>query len=147
MNGLRFTALILGVIGSVFTVIGVTTGVNTHSFVNSAITTQGTIVNFSRRLSTDSKKQSIYYYYPVIKFTAQNGEPTTFESNVGSNSPAYTQGQQVEVLYNPEQPKSAQINSWVELWIISVVFGGVGPLLLLGGLISLYYSFPRKKIN
>ena len=44
-------------------------------------------------------------------------------------APAYTQGQQVTVLYDPEQPGSARIaaaGDGVLLWIVPIITGVIG---------------------
>ncbi|RUS97589.1 hypothetical protein DSM106972_083260 [Dulcicalothrix desertica PCC 7102] len=59
--------------------------------------------------------------------------------------PAYTKGQQVEVLYNPQQPESATIYSWLEMWLFPIIFTGVGSVAVAIGGIPLFKSFfPRK---
>jgi hypothetical protein len=92
------------------------------------------------RSSTDNKGRSSSVYYPVVKFTPNNGEATTFESNSGSKPPAFRKGQQVEVLYDPQQPDSAMINSWLELWFLPGMFTGMGSLFVLIGGVPLVKS-------
>ncbi|MBE9007382.1 DUF3592 domain-containing protein [Fortiea sp. LEGE XX443] len=131
-------------IGSIFMITGIIIGVNTRNFIGKSISAQGTVIDLVRHTSRGSNGYSSTVYYPVIKFTASSGEPTEFEANSGSNPPAYTKGQQVEILYNPQQLKSATINSWFDLWFLPAMFTGMGSLFVIIGGIPLVKSFlPR----
>ncbi|HRN50407.1 MAG TPA: DUF3592 domain-containing protein [Anaerolineales bacterium] len=63
-------------------------------------------------------------YSPVIEFNA-NGNPVRFEGGNASDPPAYRVGQEVEVLYLPEDPSKAAINSFYELWMVTVILAPV----------------------
>jgi hypothetical protein len=141
----RIFGSIFAGIGSIFAVIGIIFGLNTHSFVATAISAQGTIIDLVLRSSTDSEGYSSSVYHPVVKFTDRSGEPTVFEANAGSNPPAFSKGQQVEVLYNPQKPNSAMINSRFELWFFPIIFTSLGFTFTLIGGIVLIKSFPRLR--
>ncbi|HLP90335.1 MAG TPA: DUF3592 domain-containing protein [Nostocaceae cyanobacterium] len=118
--------------GSLCTALGIKISIDTHSFLNTAIPTQGTVTDFVRRSSTKNSK-TYYTYYPLIKFTTKEGEPTKFESSSGSNPPAYTKGQQIDILYNPQDPQSAMINSWWDIWGFSIITTSLGSVFALSG--------------
>ncbi|MCC5642625.1 DUF3592 domain-containing protein [Nostoc sp. CHAB 5824] len=139
----RIFGSIFGGVGSIIAVTGIMIGLNTRSFVTSAVPAQGTIIDLVQRSSTDSKGRSSYIYYPVVKFTASSGEPTVFEANTGSNPPEFTKDQQVEILYSPQKPNSATINSWLSLWFLPIMFISLGSIFALVGGIVLVRSFPR----
>ncbi len=143
MNDTKFYLVfgsIFAGIGSIFAVTGIIFIINTRSFIDTAVSAQGTVIDLKLRSSTDSKGRSSSVYYPVVKFTPSNGEPTTFESNSGSKPPAFKKGQQVEVLYHPQEPNSAMINSWLELWFLPGMFTGMGSLFVLIGGVPLVKS-------
>ncbi|MHC0062451.1 DUF3592 domain-containing protein [Nostoc sp. UIC 10890] len=139
----RIFGSIFGGVGSIIAVTGIIIGLNTRSFVTSAIPAQGTIIDLVQRSSTDNKGRYSYVYYPVVKFTTSSGETTVFEANSGSNPPEFTKGQQVEILYSPEKPNSATINSWLSLWFLPIMFISLGSIFALVGGIVLVRSFPR----
>lgn len=138
----RMFGSIFAGIGSIFAVTGIIIGISTRSFVASSVLTQGKIIALVERLSTDSDGDSSFVYYPVVRFTTNAGEPTVFEANAGSNPPAFTLGQQVEVLYSPQNPKEARIDSWLELWLFPTIFTSIGLIFVLIGGIVLIKSFP-----
>ena len=70
--------------------------------------------------------------YPVIQFHTPDGKAHDFQSNVGSS---WGVGQRVEVLYDPDTPSRARVNSFPALWLGPALSGGVG-LLLLGALVA-----------
>ncbi len=110
-------------IGILFATVGITTGLNNHSFVKKAISTQGIVINNLH----DSTKSS-NSYYPLVKFTTRTGETVVFESKVGSSSPEYTKGERVEILYHPQKPNAAMINTWIHLWFFPMILSGTGSL-------------------
>lgn len=124
-------------IGTIFLVIGLSFVQNTRSFLATASTTEGEVIALERRRSSQSNGGSSHTYYPVVKFTAPDGEPIQFEGQVGSRPPAFRVGQRVAVLYNPEEPQSARIRSWGELWFAATIFSGLGGLFVLIGGVAL----------
>ncbi|WP_307787212.1 MULTISPECIES: DUF3592 domain-containing protein [Streptomyces] len=64
--------------------------------------------------------------YPVVEFTAEDGTRRTFRSSTGSNPPSYEKGDRVEVLYRADSPEDARINGFASLWLLPLVFGGIG---------------------
>lgn len=67
-------------------------------------------------------------YSPIVEFSA-NGRPVRFESGNASSPPAYRVGQEVKVLYNPQDPSDASINSFYELWLVPAILAPVDVLL------------------
>lgn len=94
---------------------------STYLFLEEAIKTEGTVVKLVRHRSNDST-----IYRPVIQFTSQNEQVIEFTASVGSNPPSYSEGEKVEVLYHPENPKNAKINGLFSLWGASVILGVLG---------------------
>ncbi|WP_445638238.1 DUF3592 domain-containing protein [Nostoc sp. DSM 114161] len=131
-------------IGIIIAVTGIIIGLNTRSFVAAAIPAQGTIIELVQRWSTDNGRSS-YVYYPVVQYTTRSGESTVFESNTGANPPQFTKGQQVKILYIPDKPDSATIDSWVSLWLSTLILTGLGSIFTLVGGSILLKSFPSLR--
>ncbi|MFN8487533.1 MAG: DUF3592 domain-containing protein [Caldilineaceae bacterium] len=69
------------------------------------------------------------FYYPVVAFNLQNGEPATVQLTEGSWPAAYTEGQAVSIAYDPAQPNTARIKSFsstLGMWILPLITGGLG---------------------
>ncbi|QIR40975.1 DUF3592 domain-containing protein [Tolypothrix sp. PCC 7910] len=129
---LMFGSMFAG-IGGLFAVIGIIFAINTHSFVKTAESLQGTVIDSKLRSYKDSKGRSSSAYFPIVKITPSSGQETIFESHTGSKPPAFKKGQQVEVLYPPQDPDSVMINSWFELWFLPTIFTGLGSIFVVVG--------------
>ena len=55
-------------------------------------------------------------YFPVVAFKTAEGTQIEFVGKSGSSSPTFVKGQQVEVIYRPENPNNAKINTFLDLW-------------------------------
>jgi hypothetical protein len=131
----RLFGAILGGIGSIFAIVGVGMGVHTHAYLSKMVATQGTVIDNNLYRSTDMDDRPTNYYYPVVKFTPKSSNKLTiFVGSTGSSPPIYRKGQQVKVLYDPQYPDAAKIESWLELWLFPTIFAGIGlPITAIGG--------------
>lgn len=98
------------------------------TFLEKAITTEGTVIDLVVNRSSDSRT-----YSPVIEFLDQKGKSIEFESRTGSNPPDYSRGERVEVLYVPAEPRQAKINGFFSLWGGVLIVGGLGTIFFLVG--------------
>lgn len=76
-------------------------------------------------------------YHPVVRFLTDKQEWITQELNVGYN-PAKKEGTKLEVIYDPEDPTTVEINSAFQLEIILKGFVGVGAFGLIFGFLELF---------
>jgi len=117
--------------GALFLVVAlILTGV-TVSFLADAERAKGTVVTLAWRddHTNSSRKRRANdgpVAYPVVEFTSADGTRTTFRSSTGSNPPSYETGEQVEVLYRPGSPEDARIDGFASLWLLPLIFGGIG---------------------
>lgn len=99
-------------------------------FINTAQEVKGTVVEMVyRRKST---KRSGGGYLPVYQFRTVDGKKITAKDSLSRNPPQFQVGQEIDVLYNPENPHHARINKWVNLYFLPALLGGIG--LLFGGI-------------
>ena len=64
--------------------------------------------------------------YPMVDFTSADGKRREFQDSTGSNPPSYDVGDRVEVLYRADDPGNARINGFLSLWLLPLIFSGVG---------------------
>ncbi|MFF5970058.1 DUF3592 domain-containing protein [Streptomyces sp. NPDC012769] len=64
--------------------------------------------------------------HAVVEFTPTGGAPTRFREFTGSNPPAYEVGERVDVRYRADSPEDARIEGFATLWLLPVIFGGIG---------------------
>ncbi len=95
--------------------------------VNEGESTTGTVVQMEESRSDEGGT----VYSPVIEFMA-HGQTYSFESGNASDPPEYEVGDEVRVLYDPETPEGARIESFAELWLMPII---LIPAMLLGMLV------------
>ncbi len=129
----RIAAYIMFVIGLGLSGGSYYAGMSMLERINNGVRTSGEVVDFvSRRSSSDSGTS--YSYYSIVRFVDTNGQKVRFEDSVGSSSRMHRRGEQVDVLYNYEQPEDAIIDRGLFNWGLS---GG----LAIGAFILLLLAF------
>ncbi|MGE5375016.1 MAG: DUF3592 domain-containing protein [Bacteroidota bacterium] len=69
------------------------------------------------------------YYYPVVEFVARDGRRRSVQMSEGSYPASYEVGDDVTVLYEPDHPIEARIQSFSStagMWILPVITGIIG---------------------
>ena len=126
---MKIFALVFGGIGAVLLLIGGLVFYNEQKFLKKAEVVNGTVVDYNLSSSTDGGST----YCPVIDFNTKNAEPVRFYANVCSSPPSYNIGEQVEVVYDPEDIKHVQMNGFWSQYTGVVVLSCVGlPFFLIG---------------
>jgi len=95
-------------------------------------TTIGKVVRLEKSESTEG---GCCVYSPVIEFDA-NGQTYSFEGDNASYPPAYNEGENVNVIYDPANPDTAQINKWTERWLFPII---IIPAMIIGALILNFF--------
>ncbi|MFE3633885.1 DUF3592 domain-containing protein [Streptomyces cellostaticus] len=118
-------------LGSLFLLVGlILTGVSV-SFLSDAKHAPGTVVALEWREDHGggSRRKRAHdgpVAYPVVAFTSADGEHRTFRGSFGSDPPSYETGEHVEVLYDADSPGDARIKGFASLWLLPLIFGGIG---------------------
>jgi hypothetical protein len=97
------------------------TFVHTQRFIAGAERTTGTVIDLSRQTDSDGTVT----FNPIVRFTTADGRTVQFVSSSSSSSPPDL-GDTVDVLYDPDDPRGAQLSGFFDLWLFPLVFGGVG---------------------
>jgi len=106
---------------------------NTQEFIAAAETAPGQVVDVIVKTDSDGDPM----YYPEFTFTTAAGENVQVRSNVGSNPPAHRVGDKIEILYDPNQPLNAKVNSFSGVWLLPTILLGIGGLFILFGVLGL----------
>lgn len=141
------------IILGVFLVVGLATLVGsffsfqaTRDFLAEAERTSGVVVSLERKESRDSEGNRRVNYFPVVRFEVPSGASHQFQSNSGSNPPAYREGDRVDVLYHPDRITDARIDGFMSLWGMAVVLFGVGLVFSGGTGATLLWRLRRARI-
>jgi hypothetical protein len=79
------------------------------------VVTEGIVVEMDASTTDGSTT-----YAPIIEFQV-NGQTYSFKGGISSNPPQYSVGDRVEVRYDPDNPKTAQINKSSERWLVPLI--------------------------
>lgn len=139
---LRLVGLIFGGVTLVLLLIAGGIALHTRSFVAASSAAEGIVIatGTTTSCSTDSDGRSSCSTTsrPTVRFTAADGREIVFTSRVSTNPPSHYEGDVVRVLYRPESPQNARIDSFTGLWLAPVIVGGIGALFgLFSGLLLL----------
>lgn len=121
----------------------------TASFVGRAARAQGIVTGLVRVQSSDYYSSTTHTYRtryawaPVVRFQ-HDGQLTEFSNSVASSPPAYHVGETVTVLYLESNPYQARIDSFISLWALPMIFGGIGAILLAFGAGMILRSRPAN---
>jgi len=115
-----FLGVIFALVGTVFAGVGIGMGVWWTVWAVGARRTEGTVV--SMVASGDEGGMA-----PVVSYQVA-GKTYEHRSKFSSSPPAYSVGNKVSILYRPENPSEAGIDSLFDRWLFPVCFGGVGSL-------------------
>lgn len=127
----RLIGFIFGGIGLLQIVIALVFGISTALAISSSTTANGVVIDGG---DTSSGRKVT----ALIEFTAASGQTVRFRSAIASNPPEFQTGQQVKVYYKPSDPAgTAMVDSLVSLWFWSGLFGILGLVFLVIGLVSL----------
>ena len=121
---------------------GIYSFVKTKNFLLKAVKTQGKVLDLKEYSSGDG-----VVYRPVFSFMDNAGNNHIIHSTQGSNPPRYGIGDSISILYEPEEPKDAKINSFFNLWLYSIIGGFCGIICVFMGLLylSVVPVITRKK--
>lgn len=134
----KFAPYIFMVLGPILLGVAATSAVETNSFIKSAEVISGKVTNFTEYVDSEGSKS----YAPNVEYVYDK-ETLSFISNSASNPPRYSVGQEIEVLINSVDREDVRINGFWELWGSVFIFGFIGFVSLVAGLIA--YLIKKKK--
>jgi hypothetical protein len=105
----------IGVVGLVLLVIGFVSFRRQLDFLRGAVSTSGTIVE--PRGSGGR---------PVFEFADRREHVHRVRGRVSHSHGSYHRGEKVKVLYRPENPESAQLDSFFECWFMPLFLCSMG---------------------
>ncbi len=105
--------------GITFAAVGACFAIYSASFLFGTKETPGTVIKMIGGIQQA----------PVVEYHV-DGKRFTFRSSLSSSPPAYAVGDNVVVVYRPDNPKSVQINSFLDRWLFPTVFTGAGLMMV-----------------
>jgi hypothetical protein len=126
--------LMFGGAGCFMTSVGVRMLMSMRSQVAGATRVPGKVVGYSAAYEgppdLSGRDAGQEYGYPIVEFTDAQGNRLLGKTSTSSNPPSSKLGAVVTVLYQPQRPGRAEIESFMELWFMPAFFLGGGTLFL-----------------
>jgi hypothetical protein len=115
---------------------------DTNNFLKTAISSNGIVLELIE--VRNSSKNSITYK-PLVEFTDNRNKTIRFSPSSSSNPPSYSEGEEVEVLYNSAKPNEAKIKSFFSVWGATLILGIIGAILFIIGIYQFWHN--KRKIQ
>ena len=135
INSFPVEKVVLGVFTGVAALMLLIAGIASFSNIakiNREESAPGRVTDMTKRLEYDDQYRDRVIgeaYYPVVEFVALDGKRRNVQLNEGSFPAAYEVGDEVTVLYEPDHPLDARINSFgssAGMWILPGITGILG---------------------
>lgn len=126
MKVYKLVKVIFFITGLILIVLSIFLFKSSSDFIKSSSTALGVIANLERDDDV---------YYPVVRFQTADNTEIEFMSSTGSNPPAYSAGEKVEVLFDSNNPSEAKIKSFFSMWFATLITLAIGLVFLFVSLI------------
>ncbi|OKH35407.1 hypothetical protein NIES2119_20525 [[Phormidium ambiguum] IAM M-71] len=109
---------------------------DTTTFLKTAITTQGTVIEGTVIEGTVIKAKNTN---PTIQFKTKDGRNVIFNythnrSSSSAFQEVYSTGSQVSIIYQPNHPETARINTFYQLWFDLLISAFIGTVFTISGI-------------
>ena len=139
---MKIVCVVFTVVGAILLVIGLIQILQTQIFLDESLETKGVVIDLHWKYDSEGSA----FAYPVFQFVDERtGEEITVVSTQGSNPPSYSIGQEVYILYDPQNPHSAVIKSFWNIWFMSIILTSLGCIFLSVGLIPFGFAVRRRR--
>jgi len=146
LRRVRDSALI--VIGVILLFAGFIWVYQTKNFLDKAIAAKGVIIDF-----VEEKTYEGVVYRFIIQFVDERtGEEITIVTKAGIQPRTYAYGPspeflgwEIDILYDPENPHNAMINSFLDIWLGPILVIGFGGIFSSVGLTLLAFDARRRR--
>ncbi len=132
-------------IGIVLVVLGFRDYAKTRSFVSVAASTSGEVTGFEKWEPEVSTSERDSILYAVVVFETGEGREVRFQGPSQDGLAKYEEGDKVDVLYDPENPEDARIDSFLGLWFGATMFWVIGGGAIVIPLFTLYQGWKGAK--
>ena len=104
--------------------------------LHSAVAEAEVVENRAKQVYPGTGSRTLPYtsYQAIVRFTDQQGQTVTYADKFGFNPPSFRVGQKVRIFYDPQKPQHAMIDRGPKNYVIPLVCGVFGGLMILGSL-------------
>ena len=133
-NAGKMEKVIMGVFGGVAVLMLLIAAISSYRAVarmSREESATGRVVEIIERREYVNEQDRIVqdYYFPVVEYVSADGRLHTVRMTEGSSAPSHEVGDEVTVLYNPDHPLEARIQSFggsALMWVLPGITGILG---------------------
>ena len=121
-----------------------------HRLRQQGIRTEGVILRYERRKPVTITRLSEVMIVPIVQFNTQSGESVTTEGRVDNVSVLQNiceSGEKIEVIYDPDNPQHAALNTFSELWFVPLLLWIIGAGFIFVPPFTIWRHFANKSAN
>lgn len=127
MSAELIIGIVFPLVGFLLAAIAAFIFIRTRLFIGRSQEVKGTVIRMVYSSSSDGGG-----YSPVFRFKTIEGTSVEVVDNLQTNPPQFKEGQEVDVLYDPQNPQNARIKKWMNLYFVPLLLGGLG--MIFGGI-------------
>ncbi len=120
-----------------------------QSVRKNGIKTEGVIVRYERRGNrTISERENGMFVVPIVQFQTATGQVVVVEGKVDNTSVLQNlceTGEQVEIIYDPQNPEHAVINTFAELWFVPLLAWFIGVAFIIVPPFTIWKYYREKR--
>ena len=126
--------------GSVLIVLGTHEYNKSKAFKANAQSALGRVIGFET-YDAPGSDLSDDIHYAVVLFTLEDGREIRFQGPSRDGPVNLHKGDEVTVLYNPEDPTDAKVDNFMGLWFSATMLAGLGAAAILIPLLTLWQAW------
>jgi uncharacterized protein DUF3592 len=128
MDWVSVVSIIFALVGAAMLGAAARQFTRTRAFLRNSAIASGIVIAL-----TENRERDEISYSPKVKFQTPAGRDITFQSAMGSSAEVRSIGDSVAVRYQPDQPDVAEIDAFMPLWGLTLVFSTLGVVFLFVG--------------
>lgn len=140
-NIFYFLSILFLLVGISFTVVSAFNFLNTLNLLSNSHKTLGKIVG----INEERQSKGGYMYSPLIKYKSGTGDEYVYSSATKTGYSSYKIGQEVELIYDKNNPQNARINSILDIWFLTILMGVLGSVITITGVILLSTTLKKRR--
>jgi len=134
----KLFGIVIGVAGVVLLITGGYFASQQMAFLDRSVETKAVVVDLHWEEQYMSDQEHGYFTligWPIFQFVdLRTGEQITAQGSVGSSDPPFSVGQEVDILYDPENPFGlVTIKSLWDIWLLPIVLFFIAAIFVLVG--------------
>jgi len=120
---------------------------NTRAFQRTAAHATGIVTALKEETSRNKDGSTSHAFYPTIKFQTSDGRNASFTADTAVDEHEFSVGETIKVLYAPENPQQARIDSFDSLGAGPITLGIFGAGFVIGALLIYFLLYREVEVD